>query len=302
MVWNAELQARTTGGCISWPRNAGSRGGWRDPLGSKARHGTLPTPPPPTAIHLKSAWVMTCDFETRESNVVAAGGLDNVCTLYSVSAAQAGDDKPLQELAHHDGYLASCKFVGGKGMLTASGDSTCALWDLDRSAPTQVMADHDGDVMALAVSPTAPSVFVSGSCDATAKVWDLRSGRAEHTFTGHESDINTVAFLSSGTAFGTGSDDATAKVWDLRALGPVASFGDEAVLASVISMDFSASGRLLFAGNDNSGCVVWDTLGSTTAPLDTLTCHTNRVSAVQVAPSGQALATASWDTTLIVYA
>jgi guanine nucleotide-binding protein G(I)/G(S)/G(T) subunit beta-1 len=244
---------------------------------------------------------MTCAYETTENSVVAAGGLDNVCTLYSVSTA-LGNDKPLQELSHHDGYLACCKFIGPNKILTSSGDATCVLWDIDTGAPEHVLSDHAGDVMTVSVCPTNANVFVSGSCDATAKMWDLRTRTAVHTFIGHESDINTVQWMSNGYAFGSGSDDTQCKIFDTRAHFPVAQFADDSALASIISLDFSQSGRLLFAGNDNSGCVVWDTLGSPVSPVDVLMSHTNRVSSVQTAPSGQAIATASWDTTLIVYA
>ena len=254
------------------------------------------------AIHLKSAWVMTCAFETKENTIVAAGGLDNVCSLYTVSAATSGNDKPICELAQHDGYLACCEFIGPDKILTSSGDSTCIMWDINSGAAEAVMSDHAGDVMCVAVCPTNPAVFVSGSCDATAKMWDLRTRSAVHTFSGHESDINTVQWMSTGYSFGTGSDDTQCKIFDTRAHFPVAEFADNSALASIISLDFSQSGRLLFAGNDNSGCVVWDTLGSPVAPVDVLMSHTNRVSSVRTAPSGQALGTASWDTTLIVYA
>ena len=140
------------------------------------------------AIPLKSSWVMTCAFETKDDKFVACGGLDNTCSLFNLTnptgvnrAAQvrapaaAASARPrrralhsgawwparaaastrsrvsvrprggcnpppplprrapprhAQELTGHDGYLSSCKFLSEAEIVTGSGDSTLALWDI----------------------------------------------------------------------------------------------------------------------------------------------------------------------------
>lgn len=210
---------------------------------------------------------MTCTYEQINDDLVACGGLDNLCSIYKLKwdgspvnravgwSFFAGDggrgvigagltvclfvccfrrrdavvllpssrpfrssprgpgrriyfpprfEQQEKELAAHDGYLSCCRFVGQKQLLTASGDSTCILWDVERGEPvsgvvslslslssvarvtfargtrgltsgfyfTQVNTynDHAGDVMSVAVSPTDLNTFVSGSCDSSAKV------------------------------------------------------------------------------------------------------------------------------------
>ncbi len=134
-------------------------------------------------------------------------------------------------------------------------------------------------------------------------MWDLRAGRCVQTFVGHEGDINAIRFLRNGLAFGTGSDDSSIKLFDLRSYARVNEMVNENIMCGVTSLDFSASGRVVFAGYDDCNCYGWDTLAEAApAPVYSLTGHTNRVSCVGVNGSGQAVCTGSWDSELAVWA
>ena len=110
-----------------------------------------------------------------------------------------------RELAAHTGYLSCCRFIGsGSKILTSSGDMTCMLWDVETGQSDAQFVDHNGDVMSISTSPTAPPIFVSGACDALAKLWDVKAPTVCRTFSGHESDINAVTFFGDGLAFSTG--------------------------------------------------------------------------------------------------
>ena len=253
------------------------------------------------AIPLRSSWVMTCAFEQTNKSLVACGGLDNLCSIYQLNQQQVS--RSYRELAAHDGYLSCCRFISDQQILTSSGDTTCILWDVETGTAKTTFADHEGDVMSLAVLPDIdPNVFVSGSCDAFAKVWDLRTGKCTMTFRGHESDINSVALGPDVKSVGTGSDDATCRFFDMRSCAEVAQFKDTALGCGVTSVSFSKSGRLLFSGYDEYNCYAWDMLGSQDKSVYQLPGHENRVSCLGTAPSGDALCTGSWDTTLKVWA
>ena len=254
---------------------------------------------------------MTCAFEKEQGQMVACGGLDNLCSIYSLEAISSGlPGRATQELSAHDGYLSCCRFVDPAKILTCSGDSTCMAWDVETGESLKTFRGHGGDTMSLSVCPTDKNLFVSGSCDATSKVWDMRTGQCTHTFSGHESDINSVVFFPSGTAFGSGSDDSTCRIFDLRAYGEVSSYTNDKITCGITSVDFSKSGRFLFAGYDNFSCLVWDTIGKVDAPAATLagsSGHENRVSCLGVnhsanAVGGTALCTGSWDTCLKIWA
>ncbi len=252
------------------------------------------------AIPLRSSWVMTCAFEQSEGNLVACGGLDNLCSIYALQPG-AQTVRATKELAAHDGYLSCCRFVDKSHIATSSGDSTCIYWDVESGEVVTTFSGHGGDVMSLAVSPTDSNTLVSGSVDSTAKIWDIRTGTCVQTHSGHESDINSVAFFPDGRSFGSGSDDSTCRMFDMRSYGEVNSFGSEKILCGITSIAFSRSGRLLFAGYDDFNTYVWDTLSDGEAPAFQIpTPHENKVSCLGVNPSGEALCTGSWDTLLKV--
>jgi len=249
-------------------------------------------------ISLKSNWVMTCAIERSNNQLIASGGLDNICSIHEI-----GTDRAVVELQGHDGYLSSCAFVEKSTILTASGDSTCIVWDINKGQDIHRFTDHGGDIMTLSVHPTNRNIFVSGSCDTTAKVWDLRVGKCIQTFIGHEGDINAIKFMNNGLSFGTGSDDSSIKIFDLRSYARINEMGNEAVVCGVTGIDFSLSGRIIFAGYDDSNCLGWDTLlENSPDPVYGLVGHTNRVSCVGVNPSGQAICTGSWDSELAIWA
>ena len=51
------------------------------------------------------------------------GGLDNVCTIYSLRNRE-GAVRIAKELQGHAGYLSSCRFIDDGRILTSSGDMT----------------------------------------------------------------------------------------------------------------------------------------------------------------------------------
>ncbi|CAF3658485.1 unnamed protein product [Rotaria sordida] len=235
------------------------------------------------AIPLRSSWVMTCAY-APSGNFVACGGLDNICSIYSLKTRE-GNVRVSRELPGHTGYLSCCRFLDDSQIVTSSGDMTCALWDIETGQQTTSFQGHTGDVMSLSLSPDMKT-FVSGACDASAKLWDIREGMCKQTFPGHESDINAVTFFPNGSAFATGSDDATCRLFDIRADQEVGMYSHDNIICGITSVAFSKSGRLLLAGYDDFNCNVWDTLRLERAGV--LAGHDNRVSCLGVTEDGMA--------------
>jgi guanine nucleotide-binding protein G(I)/G(S)/G(T) subunit beta-1 len=256
------------------------------------------------AIPLRSSWVMTCAY-SPSGQMVACGGLDNLCSVYKLPANGAlpkdgQQQKTWGELAQHEGYLSCCRFIHDDEIITSSGDSTCILWDVESKTPKAIFNDHTGDVMSVSICD-AQNCFVSGSCDATAKLWDHRANKnCTKTFVGHESDINSVAFFADGMAFGTGSDDSSCRLFDIRAYLQLNKYANDKILCGITSVAFSHSGRMLFAGYDDYNCYVWDT--QVGGLVSQLVGHENRVSCLGVTEDGKALCTGSWDTLLKIWA
>eukprot|EP00478_Filoreta_tenera_P000328 GABV01000328.1.p1 GENE.GABV01000328.1~~GABV01000328.1.p1 ORF type:complete len:370 (-),score=90.63 GABV01000328.1:224-1333(-) len=266
-------------------------------------------------VALRSRYVMTCAFSQAalDHSLVAAGGLDDTCSVYRVFPEQedgkerveyppASKRPPVAELMQHTGYISSICFPSASKVLTASGDKTCILSDLERADRAErVFEAHTSDVMSVAMHPADPNVFVSGGCDKEAKLWDIRlpSGFVA-SFAGHEDDINSVSFFPGKTGFATASDDATVRFFDIRAVHCVNIFGDDNVVSTGTSCSFSGSGKYIFAGYDDFHWRCWDTV--TGNLLQDESAFDNRVSSVSVSPDGLALAASSWDSFIKIWA
>ena len=101
------------------------------------------------AIPLRSSWVMTCAY-SPSGNFVACGGLDNICSIYSLNNANNRDGsntRGARELSAHSGYLSCCRFLNDRQIVTSSGDMTCMLWDIEAGVRVVEFSDHTGDVM-----------------------------------------------------------------------------------------------------------------------------------------------------------
>jgi len=251
------------------------------------------------AIPLRSAWVMTCAY-SPDLTYVASGGLDNLCTIFKVKDAIGWEVKqPHCELQQHEGYLSCCRFVNDEQIISASGDATCILWDIEKQQPSITFMGHTGDVESVAIFQEK-SIFVSGAVDAIAKIWDYRSGKCVANYKGHGSDINSVAWFPDGEAFASGSDDATCRLFDMRSHRQINIFSGENIYSTVTSIDFSKSGYFLFAGYDEEPfCLAWNTItGKNESQLE----HPTRASCLAVSDNGQAICTGCWDKQLRIWA
>lgn len=260
-------------------------------------------------VALRSAWVMTCAIEPTMGNLVACGGLDNVCSIYNLSQAEGQITRTYRELTAHDGYISCCRFINEESIITSSGDKTCMLWDVEQAKCVQTFDEHEGDVMSVSILPHIdPNLFVSGSCDSLSKVWDVRTGKCSMTMRGHSADINSVCLSPDANSFATGSDDQSCRLFDMRSCAEVASFQSDKVQHGVTSISFSHSGRVLFAAYEDSNCLGWDLLeaggsgnGSNGRHHYQLQGHENRVANIGVSSDGYALCTASWDSSLKIW-
>lgn len=247
------------------------------------------------AVSLQVLWVTACSYAPR-APVVASGGLDNVCSLYNLRSRQSLVSVPIaQTLVGHQGYISGIEFRSDGQALTASGDSTCVLWDVTSADRINTFARHTRDVTS--ISFVDQNVFISGGCDARAYVWDIRIGDAVQSFVVGGQDVNSLRCHPEGRAFATGSEDAVVRLFDLAAGCELAKYPDAG--SSVTAVDFSQSGRLLFAGTSDGTVAVWDTLRA--ERVMSLTGNDSNVSSLRVSPDGSTLAAGSWDAKVVLF-
>jgi len=263
-------------------------------------------------VRLKSSYVMSVCME-EGGRFVAAGGLDNACSIYSVGGE--APSRLVTELVSHEGYLADCVFFRSPSkMITASADATSLLWDVERGQIIDTFAEHKSNLTNIRLF--GENTFLSSSTDKSIKLWDVRTSAKRgsiQTLTGHASDVNGITVLPDGATLASCSEDGTVRVWDLRAYGEVSSFGQLAQPdegdpfsdgdAGFTSIAASNSGRLLFCGHSEGSVVCYDVLGATKDPAYVMNnAHEEHVSCVGVSPTGEALCTGSWDFTLKIFA
>ena len=74
-------------------------------------------------------------------------------------------------------------------MLTASGDQTVRLWDVETMVPHRTFRGRHGSVKAVAVQPeSGGDVFASCGRDGAIALWDAREGRRRTRSEGHGAD------------------------------------------------------------------------------------------------------------------
>lgn len=253
-------------------------------------------------------WAMTCAFEPTRGRLIASGGLDNTCSVFNLNDGLLPDaedvdklSEPAQALVAHAGYVACARFVDEHQLITASGDSSCMAWDVERGEPLSTFKDHAADVAHVCLSPQSASLFLTASCDTTTKLWDLRTASCVKTFSGHMSDVNSVKFFPSGNHFVSGSGDATVRLYDLRLDCSLRTFSSMGLMSGVSDVEPSVSGRLVFVASSNAEAYAWDVLATADqGPALVLAGHTEDVRSVVLNAAGDALCTASWDHTLQV--
>ena len=306
------------------------------------------------AIPLDSQWVLSCAI-SPSGNLVASAGLNNNCTIYKISKENRIQQNIISIFKGHTGYISCIDFLDETQILSASGDMTCALWDIPKAKRVREYADHLGDVLALSLpnNQTQNNIFASCGSDGYLYIWDTRMQANIQNFFVSDSDVSTLKFLYDDNIILTKSDDGTINMFDLRSDCSLASYtlsaGFEhqkglnttitintattntsnnlkhyypastmeyrsstprsptisAISSSyldnqgVVSIDFSKSGRLMYACYTDLGCIVWDTLNAEV--VGKLEGHTDRVTGVRTSPDGLAVCTGSWDTTMKIW-
>ena len=258
-------------------------------------------------IQTTSPWVTACSY-APSTTMVVCGGLDSQCSVYKLDGykenggATVTISEPTKRLSSHEKYITHCIFLGSdQQILSSSADSTCALWDMERDIPVRTFKGHRMEVAGLSVHPKDPfTVFATGSFDRSACLWDVRTGRCMKRLDQHESDVNAVRFLPTGDALGTTTNDGVVHLIDLRADQEIKSYTKPNIICGASALDFSKSGRVLFAAYDDHSIRAWDVVKGT--QLFVLISHQGRISHIELSPDGTALGSSSWDGTTRVWA
>ncbi|KAH3761848.1 guanine nucleotide-binding protein beta subunit [Pelomyxa schiedti] len=248
-------------------------------------------------ITLASSWVMACAL-SPSCQFVASGGLDNTTTVHK-RVGQSGE--VVHRFSQHTGYVSCIKFLSENQILSASGDSSCMLHEVETSTLiTTFRHPHPADVMSVCVNSANTNIIATGGCNALTSLYDIRCPATPITvFAGANSDVNCVTFSSNGTLLAAASDDLGCRVYDIRQNMLANIFMYERSAGGLTSADFSLSGHILFCGSDDIQINGWSVL--TGQPVWRSSVAQNRVSCVSMSPDGSCLLSGSWDASVYLH-
>jgi WD40 repeat protein/predicted Ser/Thr protein kinase len=144
----------------------------------------------------------------------------------------------------------------GKIVLTASGEASARLWDLNTGRPIgELRSGPTEHVNAVAISANG-RLAATGSNARAIRLWELPSGRPLRNLTGHTSDVRILRFSPGGELLFSTSRDGTMRVWDTATGQGLHAFSW--LPNSVRAFALSPDGRLALGGNDDGALALWD--------------------------------------------
>lgn len=243
---------------------------------------------------------------SADSQLLASGGSDRQIVLWNVNTRQ-----PLgRPFAPHPSSVVDLAFSPDGSLLAAASDQSIVLWDIQAHERVMEMRIEDkGTVQSLAFSPDG-ALLAEGFSDGEIVFWDVNtrfpSGKP---LQGHQDAVITLAFTPDGHRLASGSADMSLRVWDIETRLPVGEPMPVENTDRVNSMAFSPDGNQLLSTScaevpTRSVCplgeiMVWDV--ETRQLVKRLTGHSAEVTHAAFFPDGRRLATASSDTTIILW-
>ena len=204
--------------------------------------------------------------------------------------------KTKRGITGHEGAVTDLSFVGtSNSVISCSWDQTTRLWNR-KKLDEHLTLKHPSEVKALTVS-LKHGKGASGSRDGMVKVFSLRSLKSIRNLQAHRSDISGVAIIDEEKKIITASYDGTCKLWDLS------SYDVEKTLLKqkrrIRSMVATKDGSSAIIGLQNGEIINVNI--SNTREKTRFSGHSDLVSALSLDPSGQHLASASWDRTIRIW-
>jgi WD40 repeat protein len=195
----------------------------------------------------------------------------------------------LRTLEGHTNVVRSISVTpDGRHAISASGDWTLRVWDLETGACLRVLEGHTADVVSASMTPDGLRA-VSASDDRSVRLWNLHTGACQHVLHGHTERVTSVSVTPDGRRAVSGSWDKFVRVWNLETGQSLSTLeGHTDVIRSV---SVSPDGRRAVSAGDDRSVRVWEL--DTGLCLRVLEGHADSVKSVTVTPDGRCAVSAS---------
>lgn len=197
-----------------------------------------------------------------DGQLLVAGGKHPMVQVFHATSRAV-----LKRLSGHSMPVHAATFTQDQvRIVSASDDKTVKHWDMTSEKALATLSGHTDYVQSLAVSPTSPSMWASGSFDHTARLWDVRAGGSSADdgssaaacvlSVDHGDPIFATLMLPGGGALLTAGSN-TLKVWDLLAGGKlVQTFSSHQKAVTCVCLD--GTGTRLLSGSADCHVKVYD--------------------------------------------
>jgi WD repeat/SOCS box-containing protein 1 len=144
------------------------------------------------------------------------------------------------------------------------------------------------------------TLLAAGSEDGKIRIWSANTGRLYMHLWDHKQIVTSIEFDPTGSlTLLSASKDATCKLWDLQDGGNMFKTLKEHKSLNGFCIDWSKNGSLVATGGADSQVFLWKVSGWSV--LFRMKGHLNTVSALSFSPDGALLASASHDTTVVIW-
>ena len=166
------------------------------------------------------------------------------------------------------------------------------VWEWQSESYVLKQQGHYFDMNTVSYSPDGQYIATGGD-DGKVKVWNATSGFCFVTFSEHSAAISGVEFAKQGQVLFSASLDGTVRAFDLVRYRNFRTFTSPSpVQFSSFAVD--SSGEVVVAGSiDSFEIFMWSV--QTGKLLDILSGHEGPVSSLSFSPTGNLLASGSWD-------
>ncbi|CAE6419264.1 unnamed protein product [Rhizoctonia solani] len=228
----------------------------------------------------------------------------------SVWCAQSGK-RVFGPASEHQSCITSAAFSRNDSQIaTGSDDSTLRIWDFQgRSIESLQLREHKSHITAVAFSADG-ACMASSSADSTLFLWPSSPEvLASNPIPVNDSTTTGAAFITAldfspdSRFIMAGLSNGTMRAWDIQSRVPTLHrvFERPNELAShVVSLNYSFDGGRVVSGYNDNNIYVWS-FADAQVLLGPLSGHTEKITGIQLSPSGLQIFSSSVDGTIRIW-